>query len=386
MRWKLLFVFVALLGALHFLASPMITRAFQQCASRYYPDLSVQKISLDLINSQASFKNLRLELQRQKKPLVEIRDVILHWAFLPLLSKQLVLEEVSVVGATLVLPVGPDLQDLLGEIKNGDMFRKNGDMFRIRKNSVRVPIFFGRDFDLAAFLEPYRRRPTQDTIVHYPPQHLPILVRNVYLSDIGLHAAQVPTNRPPLPSLVNLNATVRNMEACFGPSEQPMEFSLQSRLGGQEASYVKIEGTLQRGQDGLGGSCDIRLENLDIAQLWPWINPAWLPEDFSQFQVTEGKMDLSSHVQISQGHWSFQNNLTLKKLRLQVDASSPYKKIKGASPDLVMQAINTLGETQFEFSDYGQWRAAFEENVMKGVRNLIRKSIQDTLQKMITLG
>ena len=365
MRWKVFFLTLATLGVLHFLSSPLTTRLFNTCAHRIMGSaLTARVVSLDLINAQVSLQNIRLAwAQSPQDPFAELRDVIIHWAFLPLLSKQVVLEEISMVGATFTIPPYPLQSTCVSELAS---------------------LLHGKPSKENRMDGYWMEESAQGTIVHYPRLRPALVVHDIYLSDIQLRGAGMRPNKPPLPSLTNLNVTIHNLAACFGPSKNPTEFSLRTRLEGQEASWVKADGKVQRTHDGLNGSCEIRMEDLDIAALWPWINPSWLPQDFSQFQVTEGFMDLSGHLRITHGRWHFDNHLTLKKLKIKVDPMSPYRKIKGASPELVVAAVNTLGQIELQFGSYRQWHEAFEENVMKGMRNLIRKSIGDALSNLLT--
>ncbi len=362
MRWKLLLFYIAVLGALHFMASPLMTRGFNMASARFAQNrITVKKISVDMLTGQASAQNLRLVLgDDQSAPLADIRSLIVDWGSWPMLSKRCVLEEISVAGATLNIPFQESLLLSLGSMLLAKMLPPD------QERRTKEPAFS---------LE----QKSGGILVHYPPTRPSLEIRDVYLSGLALHVLTANVDRPPLPALTNCNIKILNASAWLRPDGKPTEFSLETKLEGQEASYVKAQGSVRRTVNGVCGSCDLHLEGLDLAALWPWINPSWMPEDFSQFRVTQGLLNITSHIQITDNVWYFQNDVTLKQLQVAVDSGSQPRKIRGASAELVAKAINTLGDARIQFNNYQDWKTQFEENVMRGVRNLIRRSITEMI-------
>ncbi len=344
-RWKAVWITVALLGVAHFVATPILSYSFNAGLAPFIqPPMRLETLSLDLLNGQLNAKNLRMEAWTpQDAPLLEMRQATLQWERLPLLSKRLVLEEISAAGVNIVIPWDVDEPPW-------------------RRIALQLPALGSR-------LSAMRQRHRASGFV----------IKNIYLADISARVQGNNKSLPPLPALSHLTLRVRNARTCFEPCKQPLEFLLEGRLEGQERSYLRAEGALLRNDNGWEGECELRFEGLEIAKLWPWINPAWMPDDFEQFQATEGVMNLSSRLVMRHGRWSVRNDLALKQLKVRLNPGSPYRHLRGASPELVMNAINTLGDSSMQFSSYREWKSAFEENVMKGIRNLIRKSISDSL-------
>ncbi len=428
MRWKVVFFFVVCLAALQIAAAMFSTPLFNHAAVEILrPAATARAVAVDLFNGQASFYDVCLpHWETSQTTLVKIRNVILRWEILPLLNKQWVLREISVTGATLTIPVH-DLQDgmtkLLYRLPGEDGAFKplwpvvlsalSQDWVRPLTDQQEQSDECSPDAGLDSsgttprplpgdiHKRPYWLDKQSDRVmVHYPSVKPRFMVRDIYCADGTVQFDLTDTLYPPLPSLTNVNCSLRNIDSWMAPvsrkkppqsgRDEPqtlsandgLRFVVQARIEGSANSYVKAEGYLVRSPEGIDGECQLSLEGLNLAAYWPWINPSWIPGEFAQFHVVDGTADLFSRIKICAGNWNIYSELTLKKLKIQPNPAVPSQPVHRASPKLVIDALNSLGEFKMRFSSANQWKKEFEENVMRGVRNLIRKSIGDALKNL----
>jgi len=369
MRYKVLIVIFLILAALHFATGPVLCTLYNKNAGGIigFPT-SVKKISVDLFNRMITLKDITVSSGAQQSgDLITIDTAVISFDLIPLLSRRIRIDELSLNDIRVNFENNQPLLEKLS--KN---IAAQYAVLQDRMQRTHTP-------DLPRATYRVRKAASGHDVIYRIVKVEPTLVFNeIKVTNVTVDFG--PSEEDPRPpALTDLDLAVRYLTPETLLARQETAFECGGKLRDQPGSHLSFSGSCRQRTDNFAMTAALRIQNVELPDLWPYLTGVMKDPDLASLLVNTGVIDLTADISAGDNESNVTATAKFSRLNIASVSWAEHEPLGGENRKTVIDAINAAGDFSIEFTDIEQWKRAFREVVMKGVRNLIRKAIREAI-------
>jgi hypothetical protein len=371
MRVKVLIFILLIFAAAHFVAGPVLCNLYNKNAGKLigFPT-SVQKVSVDLLNRMITLKDLTVSSGPQKEgDLITVDTAVISFDLIPLLSRKIRIDELSLNGIRVNFRGNQPLLKKLSDTIAAQYAVMQEELQR--RHTPNLP--------RAAASRPFAVQKAahgHDVIYRIVKVEPTLIFDTVKLTNITVDFGEAEDDPLP-PSVTDIDVAVSRISPEMLLLKTDTSFEISGKLKDQAGSHLSFSGTCRDRKNGIAMAAVFRAQNIELPGLWPYLTGIMNDQDLSTLVVSAGVVDLTADVDVEGSETMTRAVVKFSGLNLTSGRGHEHEPLAGKDRKMIIDAINAAGDFSIEFTDVEQWKKAFREVVMKGIRNLIRKAVRE---------